>query len=281
MTESPHLLTFQSADVGGQPIFAVPPISGSPYVYKPLARSLGPDHLFYAFEAPGFDDDLEPITSLPQLAETFLAEMPPPEQHQTSVVVLGWSMGGATAAHMVHRLAAKGRSPVLVVIDAEVPRRRPMPPHSQTLARFLLEVKWLVTGSPPTRIQPLSPMSDEQPGSLPWTEMLDQLESRDELPPGLDADSVRHLYRVFRANLTCLYSYELSERVAAPVLSIVGTETSAETRRWNEVADHCEELQVPGNHYSMWEGDGVAAMALLVRTFLDRVAVAGVHGGTG
>lgn len=52
-------------------LVCVPPISGSPYAYPPLARHVQGRPMM-ALEAPGFDDGCDPVDSVAALSTAFI-----------------------------------------------------------------------------------------------------------------------------------------------------------------------------------------------------------------
>ena len=119
------------------PLYCVHPVSGSPYVYAGLARLLEEDQPVWGFEAPGYDDDRKPLTSFDALAAEYLPALRR-ARPGGPYLLLGWSLGGSLAFYLAQQLAASGAPvPVLVLVDATVPFRSPLPVEREMLRKFL------------------------------------------------------------------------------------------------------------------------------------------------
>lgn len=101
------------------PVHAIPGINGNVVGLAGLAREMGPDHPFSAFESPGLDGREAPLTSIEAIADRYVAELVRDEAG--SVHLLGICWGAAVAFEMARRLRARGRPPEsLVLLDPAV-----------------------------------------------------------------------------------------------------------------------------------------------------------------
>src|SRR3954471_18139614 len=110
-----------SPDGTATPLFCVHAGSGSGYVYRDLAGTLGEEQPVYGVEAPGFDGGREPVRSVPALsaeyAETLRAFHPEGE-----FALLGWSLGGVIAFDLARRLTGAGaRVHQVIMVDVSRP----------------------------------------------------------------------------------------------------------------------------------------------------------------
>lgn len=245
----------------GAPLFCVHPISGSPYVYRVLAQSLGTDQPIYAFEAPGFDDGRTPLTTIPALSAEYLRILEVAGQ-SGPFSLLGWSMGGAVAFDMAQRLAfSKGHVPTVIVIDTAVPKRMELPPRKAMLRRFVHDIIW-VSGMSPSTCQAkvdaaFARCCDDAPPAM----VLEEVERADVFPPEIDAEFLEDRYRVFRAHIEALFGYQATGTYPGRVVTINATGTPPEYMGWTDVASDIEEHVVDGDHYSIWTGDGLRTMS--------------------
>jgi len=74
------------------PLYCLHAVSGSAYSYVGLARLLGPTQPVFGFEAPGFDNDREPVRSLSTLAAEYTQTLQE-FATQDEYLLLGWSLG--------------------------------------------------------------------------------------------------------------------------------------------------------------------------------------------
>jgi thioesterase domain-containing protein len=251
------------------PLFCVHAASGSAYSYIPLAELLGADQPVYGIEAPGFDGDREPVSSLVQLsaeyAETLRAFRP-----EGDFLLLGWSIGGTIAFDMARRLvAAGGTVRQVVLVDVSRPQPTELPSEKEIARRFLLEL--LATVDAPTA--PVTAMLDTQPEAAGSHEIFRAVERAGALPPELDADLLTGRYSVFRAHLEALYRYGTDQPYSGPVTHLIASESPMPSVRWDGLATRLTEYTVPGSHYSIWTGDSLRLLADLVRA-----AIAGASG---
>ncbi|TKC98038.1 non-ribosomal peptide synthetase/type I polyketide synthase [Polyangium fumosum] len=110
----------------GRPIFFVHPLGGMVLCYADLARHLGNTRPFYALQAQGFDDGLEPLTRIEDMAAQYVEALRE-VQPKGPYLLGGWSLGGTIAFEMAQQLLAAGQAVDLLVLldsvcpDAETP----------------------------------------------------------------------------------------------------------------------------------------------------------------
>lgn len=97
-------------------VFFVPPVFGSSTMFIDLARALNGDFNAYGLQCKGFDFDAHPDTSVEAVAATFVSELKKVENGST-IRIVGYSMGVATAFEMTKLLEREGKSVQLIAID--------------------------------------------------------------------------------------------------------------------------------------------------------------------
>jgi aspartate racemase len=101
-----------------RPLFCVHPLGGNVIEYYDLARYLGPDQPFYAFQSVGLDGQHAPHTTVPEMATHYLKEMRR-VQPAGPYLLGGHSLGGAIAFEMACQLQAAGEEvDLLALFDA-------------------------------------------------------------------------------------------------------------------------------------------------------------------
>lgn len=246
------------------PLFCVHPSSGSAYSYLGLARLIGADRPVYGIEAPGFDGGRTPVRSVPELAAEYTATL---RQLRPAgdIALLGWSLGGSIALDLARRLTAAG-TPVrqVVLVDVSVPRVAALPPEPEIVRRFLRELL-LGLQVPPGAAERATA---GQPDGATAAAVLDAACRSGTLPAELDSELLNERYPVFRALVEASYGFEVTEPYPGPVVHLIASGSNGRHMRWGGVATDLSEHVVPGDHHSIWTGDGLSRLAALVRAAL-------------
>lgn len=247
-----------------KPLFCLHPVSGSAYAYNGLVKLLPEDRPVYGFEAPSFDNERPPVTSLPALAEEYsriLREFRPAGGFQ----LLGWSLGGVLAFDIALRLAGAG-VPVdrLILVDTGLPWAAELPPEKAIVARFIGDLAGMlgIDGGL------IDAVIDDTAADVEAAEIFAGVEQAGVLPEEIDAEMLLDRYVTFRAHIQALYNYEIPAGYDGEVLHLMAAESSAEFMRWDKVATNLAEVVVPGNHYTIWSGDSLVELARAVEDFL-------------
>jgi thioesterase domain-containing protein len=126
------------------PIYAAPGVAGNVVAMAGLARALGPDQPFFAFESPGLDGRESPLTSIDAIAERYASDLANDEPGPYHLVGVCW--GAAVVCELARTLSAAGRAPTsLTLINPATLLRRPAAQDGSHEARFLrsrLELYW-------------------------------------------------------------------------------------------------------------------------------------------
>ncbi len=125
----------------GAPFFCVHPAGGIVYCFRDLARQLGKDRPFYAFQAHGLDGDREPLTRLDEMAACYVEALRA-VQEQGPYHLGGWSLGGLIAFEMAQQLQDAGQEvATLALFDTQAPDPgRGRDPAVAEVARQLAEL---------------------------------------------------------------------------------------------------------------------------------------------
>ena len=116
------LVTIQAADQsvssGKRPLFCVHAVGGNVIEYHDLARHLGPDQPFYAFQSVGLDGRQTPLKSIEEMASHYIKEMRV-LQPSGPYLLGGHSLGGMVAFEMACQLHDQGeRVDLLALLDS-------------------------------------------------------------------------------------------------------------------------------------------------------------------
>jgi thioesterase domain-containing protein len=265
--ETAPILTLQPG-TAGPALVCVPPVSGSPYGYLPLAGSLDAEQPVYALEAPGYDGGGRPATSLPELSGRYTRALREARPHG-AYCLLGWSMGGVVAYDMALRLTAAGVGvPLLILVDTAFPSALPPPAPGPARLRAFVTDLLAVSGLQQATIDAVLAAPPE-PASP--AEAFDRLVTAGIVPDGIDADFLLARYRVFEAHLDLLARYRISSTFPGRITLLRAGESRPELMCWQRAAAEVETHVVPGDHYSIWRGEGLGHLSHAVRLSLARV----------
>ncbi|MFD4788719.1 alpha/beta fold hydrolase [Streptomyces sp. NPDC058459] len=245
------------------PLVCVHESAGSAFSYLPLAHLLGDDRPVLGIEAPGFDGEQAPVSSVPELSARYAAalrEVLP----GGAVHLLGWSLGGLVVFDMARRLTAAGvEVGRVVLVDTSPPYPCPMPPETEVARRFLHDVAASLGLDLPAEIDALAAGCDGDVDAL-----FREVGHLDPWPPELDAELLGTRYAVFRAHVLAAHTYEAPGRYDGPVWHLTASKSPSGEGRWAELAPDLKEHAVPGDHHSIWHGDALRQLAALTRSAL-------------
>ena len=111
------LVVIQPEQEGGskRPLFCVHALGGNVLEFYDLARYLGPDQPFYAFQSFGLDGSQEPLASIEEMAAHYIKEMRQVQSHGPYLMA-GRSFGGTVAFEMACQLREQGEEVGLVAL---------------------------------------------------------------------------------------------------------------------------------------------------------------------
>jgi amino acid adenylation domain-containing protein len=184
---SPLVAVQASGD--GRPFFCVHPAGGIVYCFHELARALGTDRSFLAFQSAGLDDDREPSASLEEMAASYIDAMRA-EQPEGPYHLGGWSLGGVVAFEMARQLRDEGHEvATLALFDTRVPRGRSALEASPEFARRLRDLA--------SEVATLGMFDAPGPGSDPLDDAAVLAEFAGDMATAFGGD-VKHLFRHLR-----------------------------------------------------------------------------------
>lgn len=252
------------------PLYCIHPISGSAYSYTQLIRLLDHEQPVYVFEAPGFDNDRRPVTSLEEMSSEYTAALRE-FRRDDPYYLLGWSMGGVVAFDIALRLTRLGAEvPLLILIDAAVPEKADLPVEKDMLHKFMHDLMAAADISEAGLGDIFAEFGDDaEPADL-----FERIARAGVLPTEVDAEFLQHRYAIFRGHLAALFGYAAGGTYHGPVTVIKAAESPLEYMHWETVASNVENHVLPGDHHSIWTGQGLANLTEIVRRRLTEVQAA-------
>ena len=187
------------------PFFCVHPASGSVLGYVELARHLGSDQPFYGLQAPGLDDESEPVAQVEALAARYVAAVRG-VQPGGPYLLGGWSIGGVIAFEMARQLRRQGHEvALLALLDSFAPpyaRRNGLADADDAtlLAAFVQDLGGYVETDPAHAVEALRRRDPDER----LDDVLEWARRAGTLPPDIDRTQIGRRLRVFRANVQAL-----------------------------------------------------------------------------
>jgi thioesterase domain-containing protein/acyl carrier protein len=258
-----------------RPLLLVHPAGGNVLCYAELARRLGPDQPVYGVQAAGLSGDAPPATRVEEMAQQYI-EAVQGAQLRGPYLLGGWSSGGVVAYEMARRLEGLGQKvEAVLLLDSPSPMQHEAVEDAM-LVRWFLED--LAVGFPIDRLSMDAlrrAPSDEQLDLA-----LDQVGDAGRLPPGIDRERLRAILGVFKGVIRATRSYD-PRPIASRLFVLRASENRVEEFAghpagdapdwgWSSVgATVIEAAPAPGNHHTMLTSPNVAAVAALIRSFLE------------
>ena len=245
-----------------RPLFFVHTAGGNVIRYAALARQLGEEQPFYAFQSRGIKDS-DGHTTVEEMAARYIKAMLK-TQPDGPYILGGWSMGGVVAFEMARQLRTQGRDvALLVLIDTKIGRAGDGAKLSEAvlLVSFALDL-----GLPPHDLN----LAKLNPGELlPYlTDRMGRIQS------DLDVEQLRRFFDIYKNNVQAAGDYVPH---ALPVRGVFfkASEDSPEinqevTDDWTELLSEVITHEVPGNHFTMMDEPHVRIVASLLNSNIER-----------
>jgi amino acid adenylation domain-containing protein len=232
----------------------VHPASGSVLCFVEVIKYLRDAFAIYGLQAPGIDDEREPLTSIQELAELYVSLLDP-LMDQRPLLLVGYSLGGNVALEMGRRLLAKGAP----------------------LSATVLIDSWAGNGY--------------QCGPDETDDVLALLRQEGALPAEVPASQLSRVARVLKANLLALKSYRLHyydssidlvrAREPLPPFDAKG-DGAADDLGWGDFVRHVAVYEMEANHLSIMEAAQAPRLADILRAIaMSRLALPCDSGANG
>ena len=286
MRERPDVhdpLVLLTAPEGDLPLFLVHPVGGDVFCYRELVQALGSGREagvapVYGLRARGLDEGEVPYPSLDAMAERYVSAVHAalPTSPSGPVHLGGWSLGGLVAFEMARRLAADG---IEVGSVAVVDSHLPAPQDAEALA---------ATDTPELRLSAFARHLGLPPGALgdaagaasPATleRVFRAMRSAGLLPPQEGVEVLERLFTVYEAHLDAVAAWQprpWDGRVVLLTAADVHAGISVDVERWRRWAGSVDVHPVPGDHFTILQGDSARTVAEHLERILRRPSLAG------
>jgi thioesterase domain-containing protein/acyl carrier protein len=255
------------------PFFCVHPGGGGVFRYINLARHLGPDQPFYAFQARGLDDDKqEAVSDVETMAAQYIEAMRS-VQPVGPYLLGGWSMGGIVAFEMARQLQALGQSvSLLALLDAVLPNysaKSLKETDPALLMSFVMDLglSWDIFSLSAKDLSKLG--LDER-----LAVVLARARDKGIAPPDIELADLRRWWKVFKSNTQALLRYQ-PKPIAVRITLFQADEQprkllSKKPQNWNTLSETGVDLyRIPGNHFTIVNEPNVQSLARLLRQSLE------------
>lgn len=264
------LVCLREGDSTQLPIFLMPALGGDVRSYRDLVAAMVSGGPVFALRPRGLDDNAAPHDSMQQLAADY-AEAISQRAEGKSIALAGWSTGGVTAFAVAARLRALGRP-----VDFVALFDTPLPETYAALdldddARFLAEMMRFV-GRIRGRAAELSPDTLQSlDAEERFKAALDAARRGGLIPPEASEGYVRRLVGVGAGLIRACRAYkaaplDLPIHLYRPQLlgvldEITGREQPPGLGWERQVGQQVIERTVPGDHFTMMQGEGAQRLA--------------------
>jgi amino acid adenylation domain-containing protein len=255
-----------------EPFFCIHPGGGNVLCYMDLARYLGREQPFYGLQSLGLNGEQEPLNRIDDMAACYIQALQS-VQPQGPYHLCGWSLGGIIAFEMARQLCASGHQvALLALIDSYAPLTINKPKEIDEAMLLVSFAKYLggLFG------QRLSVSADKLQQLEPEEQLnyiLEQAKILNILSPEVGLQQMRHLFKVFRANLKALYCYTPQPYPNRITLFCANEQVAPVSQDWSKLAAGGVEIHnIPGDHYAIIRKPNVQFLAERLGTYLDRVA---------
>ncbi|MEW6734992.1 MAG: amino acid adenylation domain-containing protein, partial [Acidobacteriota bacterium] len=228
------------------PFFCVHPGYGNVFCYVALARCLGSKQPFYGLQARGFIDAEQPLTTVEEMATSYLAAIRNIQPHGPYLLG-GWSFGGYVAFEMAQQLQAEGEQvSLLALIDTIIQSDSINREDTDILIRLAREANIALTS------EELEVLSLDQQFAC----FIEKAKLSKFIPPDVDVPQLRRFVNVFKANLQAKQRYLLKTYFGTVTVFRAkeradGIEIDSALSWQKIVHGNVNIYDIPGSHYSM------------------------------
>lgn len=251
--ETQALVKIKAGDETRPILFLVHPIDGYVSFYRDLAQDLPALQAVYAFQAPGLNSAIEPLSDVETMARTYLAELRS-KQADGPYLLGGTSFGGLVVFEMAQQLRQVGETvKLLFMIDTPAPGQNLFQAEKDSdmlsfIARYLLKM---------AETAPSAAELDALPREQQIKTVVERAKAANCLPQSFEDEQMQRWLAVFKANTQAMSRYVPQDYVGELVYFRAkqpwNTETPAHPEHfWLEKAQLGIEIhKISGTHITM------------------------------
>jgi thioesterase domain-containing protein/acyl carrier protein len=266
------LVLLRQGDGSRSPLFLVHPQGGGVMSYLPLVRELDDAETIYGIQSVGYESDEEPLTTMEEMTERFLAEIKQ-VQPKGPYRLAGWSFGGIAAYALALRLEMQGERVEFLGLFDVMPFD---PENAEANAAQQSEEAALIHQAAAFGMDPaqLKGLSVEAGLDL----VLRRAHELNRLPEGTTPESMRKKMRIMMLNGIAGFSYVPQGRVRADLTLFRCSEEPKQLELAHPLVDpekwlpytegSVNVIPVPGDHHSLFHPPHVSALAEAMKPLL-------------
>ncbi len=252
--------------------FCVHPVSGNVLCYVDLAHHLGPKQPFYAFQSRGLNGEQPVCARIEEMASLYIEAMQT-VRPEGPYFLGGWSVGGVVAFEMARQLEARGEQvALLALIDARAPDHQ-----EDVIEEDDVTVMASFGQHLGLQIERINISFDHFSGLSPDERLayiIEEARNADLMSTDITLSQARHLFEVFKANVTAVGSYS-PEMAGCRIALMKACERISDLPQesamgWDELTENgVKVLEVPGNHFTMVHEPHVRFLAERLKSCID------------
>jgi len=244
------------------PLFLIPPSSGQVLFYVDLARNLQTEQPIYGLQLPGLNGELEPMTTLEELAAYTIQAIKAVCPHGPYYLV-GFCVGGLLAYEIAQQLNQQGETlALLAMIETHSPKFHKLLNERMAAENLGNEIYYAISFAEElsaTSGKKLSVSTKRLQQMKPLEQLeyiLEQAKLHNILPEEVGMQQMQNLYWVYHATGWATYNYEAQPyggaiklfNASQPLMEL----TEDATLGWGDlVTGQIEVYQITGDHYSI------------------------------
>lgn len=230
------------------PLFFIHPVGGTVSCYFTLARQLGENQPFYAFQGHGFVDENSTLDSVEKMADHYLKEILE-VQPEGPYRLGGWSMGGFIAYEIASKLKEDGHEVIqLAIIDSYLSKNKDATDDS-ILYNFIRQLAAL-----PGKTISDSVISSWQELNLDHALLCKKLKEFGLVPLGTSNEYIRRLIDIYKITARAFHKYipaRLPKLDIANVQLFRAGDSPEEEGIWTELVTNLSLHQMIADHFSI------------------------------
>lgn len=250
-----------------KPLFFIHPGGGGAICYLSLANNINIDMPIYGIQSVGYDQDIEPYTSIPRMAEHYVKEIKT-IQGSGPYRIAGWSMGGTIAFEMAKLLRKEGEEVSFIgLLDAH-----PFDRINQLKDREESIVVW--GKSLGVESEELEGKSEKEK----FLVVLNAAKKKGILPENAGREEVKRIINVMACNNVASDNYTFTEQVDKDLVVFHCLEKDPEhfhelvnPRDWEErTTEQVTADIIPGHHQNIMNSPHVEVLGERIAKLLKR-----------
>lgn len=261
------IVPLKNSNSSEKPLFFIHPGGGGAVCYLPLTNHLNIDIPIYGIQSIGYDQDVEPYTSIPLMAKHYVAEIKK-VQETGPYQMAGWSMGGTIAFEMAKLLRKEGEEVSFIgLLDAH-----PFDGANQVKNRDDPMVVWAKSLDIESEI--IADNTEKEKFLI----VLDAAKKKGILPDNAGIEEVKRIIHVMACNNIASDYYTCTEPIDKELVVFHCLEKDpnhshelVNSEHWQErTTQHVTAVSIPGHHNNIMDSLNVKVLGQKITSLLKK-----------